>query len=278
MRALFYDLGYSGAAVADQPITNTVLVRLPNNANRRDVWLRIEAATASPTERDYYAYKDRGTASINPRSTAFIASKLDQTVIVGQQTVVLDDNLANSPDMTDLTVTVEITANPGIANIVGIWGYTVSPEIVTMDNIRTILMQHVGAGLALEDFGTTEDTDGSSHIEVGNQLDLNDSASPNPYIGIYAGSPTIFDDPSQAGDIPTPYIRWPIQLVVSYKSLAGPTSPAGVWKAYRRCREIMDALISILCDERRKSLGEVHTISLASDSGPQPPEATTRCT
>src|SRR3972149_7444326 len=182
MRALFYDLGCAGAWEADRPVTNTVLVGLPNNANRRDVWLRIEAATASPTERDYYAYKDRGTASINPRSTAFIASKLDQTVIVGQQTVVLDDNLANSPDMTDLTVTVEITANPGIANIVGIWGYTVSPEIVTMDNIRTILMQHVGAGLALEDFGTTEDTDGSSHIEGGNQLALNHSQSPNPSI------------------------------------------------------------------------------------------------
>ncbi len=259
MRALFEDKTYSNMAATfsvDEvalPAGTDYPIGAGSCANRVDLWFR----SVEGTPFTIYAYATRAEAITTPPPSTYLASATVAAPCVLSE-ITFTDNAATNPDMTGLkaVVSLSVSQQPRL----GVWGYTCTPHLVAADNIRTILLEYVAVGRALDDFDKF-DAAGSAvgyaaeHIKVGHPV----QAHVFPFIAIRPMSWRLAGSGWTGGLISAQY---PIEVYIISGGFGNP------FDEYAQNQKYLGAVESILADERRTGMGEV--LVLARESARDP--------
>jgi len=237
MRALFEDLDFNAAS--QTAYVDVVEVSLPQTSARRDLYFRFQYAADGSTV-DIYAYRTRAEAQTSTPPSTYAASKLTHTPSGSEATITLTNNAGEGPDLTDLAI--RATLNTGVdATTKSVWCYTAAPDLVSCDNIETILKTYMDSGEALADFDST------IGIGVGPVPAVKDPVVDRPYIAIESGP---VEDVSSADTSAMESHEYEITVTVYV------TNMKNAQTAWRDCKGYMAAIDSILADENRTLYGE----------------------
>lgn len=244
MRALFEDVpNNTGAVSFSGVVIQEVGFPSAYPTNRRDLWFRFSRYSAEKIL--CRAYTARCADDV-----PYVASVTSPYVSIGPsaQTLTLARSGAQTPILTGLQVVGMFSQEIAGSNEYW-WGYTAAPDLVVADNIVTLLSTRIGAGQALYGIGT--------NIYTGDETE----AEAMPLIAVVP-QPVEMDLSSNTGS--TMQMVCPVEIHVAVDMLAEPRT------AWRKCREYMAAIESILHDENRTSYGECHHMYRRDSQGPGP--------
>lgn len=222
-------------------------------ASRRDIWVRFHVS-ATTGKWEIYAYATKSEAHTAVPPATYLARCLTGSIGSGNPaSFTMTDNAVTNPDMTGLVIQATLAANPDGDPHDSVWAYTVIPHIECANNIRAILLEYVGAGQVLEDFDVELGTTGhaSDHILVAHPV----AANVFPAIMIHPRTGAIDESLWMGGTFNR---KDPIDIYILSAGIDDPSTE------YQQNEAYLAAVLSIVCDERRTSKGEVLTLTLVS--------------
>lgn len=233
MRALIQDIRWSSRTNGDLLVLTSV-GRPTTPGNMRDFWFRF-ASDAASTSLGITVHKTREDARAGASPIGTVTTSLGAAA----ELVILNVG-ATAPDVTGLTIELDTTAATD-EEILAVWGYTATPDLVALDDAVEILSEYMGEGGALADYGADETT----------RIGVGDPGTIVPHRYLYAITETIGTgssvDTRQLGTS-----RYTLKFMPMRADPGKGPSDVGLIEALqRRLRVDQAAIWSILTDERR---------------------------
>lgn len=229
MRALFEDLAFHAAA----PTVSVFEVGLPSTY-KSDLWLRTSDDGGDVL---FEAYATRALAYAGGADIGSVRANTNTAI----QTVQLSVGAATGAYIKGIFSLAP--AAPGV------WGYTSAPEIVTAENIRTMIVANTVV------FGTLT----TRHVRIGTQR-MPNAAQPVGFEVV----PGSIQEISGGSTPATIALQVPFAIYVNVNAY---TDEESNWIEARR---YANALASMLCDEQREGYGEILGIIYDGIDGPLP--------
>jgi len=243
MRALIEDIA-AHAHVAGLEIHE---VGLPATSARRDLWFQAKRVTpGDPADGVLLrAFGTRAEAR-TLAATSHLASTTVATYSAAEREITLADVPDDGIDLTGLKAVAVVNAAPAQNECVT-WGYTAAPDLMIIDDVRSILLTYVGTKLALE---------GIQEIYVGDP----GQTQRYPCLVVLSQAPVLREVTTGRSILSMAY---PITVQIGVNRLVSKQD------SWRVCRQYLSQIDSILTDEMRDLYGGCR-VTRDSIEGPAP--------